>query len=282
MRWRKTGREGIEDRRGMPVGRTGAIGGGMGIVGLLLVLLFNSLGGGGGGINLDPGTGGLPGMPAAQQRDPNAPDPDAALVDFVAFVFEDVQNSWEETFTGADRRYQRTTLVLFEQGTTTGCGSASSAIGPFYCPADQKVYIDLSFFQELGRRLGAPGDFAQAYVIAHEVAHHVQKVVGTSDRVREAQQRDPDDANELSVALELQADCLAGVWAHSAFNDNLLEEGDLEEGLDAAAAVGDDRLQKQSGGSVNQETWTHGSSAQRVSWFRKGFDTGDPEECDTF
>jgi len=263
------------------MGRTGAVGGGLGLAGLLVVLLLNVLGGGGGGINLDPGTGGLGGMPAAE-RDPNAPDPDAALVDFVGFVLEDVQQSWEQAFQQAGRRYERTTLVLFERGTTTGCGSATSSVGPFYCPADRKVYLDLSFFQDLSRELGAPGDFAQAYVIAHEVGHHVQQLLGTSDRVRAAQQRRPDDANELSVALELQADCLAGVWGHSAYTDQLLEQGDLEEGIGAASAVGDDRLQQQSGGRVDQETWTHGSSKQRVSWFRKGFDTGDPEECDTF
>ena len=265
----------------MPMGRTGAVGGGLGLAGLLVVVLLNLLGGGGGGISLDPGTGGLGGMPAAE-RDPNAPDPDAQLVDFVGFVLEDVQKSWEQVFSQAGRRYERTTLVLFERGTTTGCGSATSAVGPFYCPADRKVYLDLSFFQDLSRQLGAPGDFAQAYVIAHEVGHHVQQLLGTSDRVRAAQERRPDDANELSVALELQADCLAGVWGHSAYTDQLLEQGDLEEGIGAAAAVGDDRLQEQSGGRVNEETWTHGSSEQRVSWFRKGFESGNPEDCDTF
>lgn len=293
MRWKRTGPSTqIEDRRGMgggggfgfPMGR--AAGGGFGLVGLILAVLFgtNIVGGGGGGFDggsgLDPfdqrtGSGGGRAIDAA-------PDPDAQLADFVTFVVEDVQASWEQQFRAAGKAYPTTTLVLFEEATQSGCGPASSATGPFYCPADSKVYLDLGFFRELSDRFGAPGDFAQAYVIAHEFGHHVQNVLGINERVRREQQRQPDEANQLSVRLELQADCLAGVWANSAYEDDLLESGDLEEGLEAAAAVGDDRIQHQAGRRVDPHSFTHGTSEQRASWFKKGFERGQPDSCDTF
>jgi uncharacterized protein len=276
MRWRRgTGGGQIEDRRGAgPV----ALGGGAGAIGVVVLLLFYLLGGGGGsgGGPLE----GLPELPAAQGQ--TGPDPDAELKDFVGFVVQDVQRSWTTAFANSDKQYEPTTLVLFEQATQTGCGIGSSQTGPFYCPLDRKVYLDLGFFRELRSRFGAPGDFAQAYVIAHEFGHHVQNILGINSEVRQKQQANPEEANELSIRLELQADCLAGVWAHSAYEQQLLEEGDLEEGLAAAAAVGDDRIQEQTSGRVNPEQWTHGSSEQRVTWFKKGFDSGDPGACDSF
>jgi predicted metalloprotease len=277
MRWRRgTGGGQIEDRRGAgPV----ALGGGVGGLGLVVLLLFYLLGGGGGGSGGGP-LEGLPELPAAQGQ--TGPDPDAELKDFVGFVVQDVQRSWTTAFANSDKPYEPTRLVLFEQATQTGCGVGSSQTGPFYCPLDRKVYLDLGFFRELRSRFGAPGDFAQAYVIAHEFGHHVQNILGINSEVRQKQQANPEEANELSIRLELQADCLAGVWAHSAYEQQLLEEGDLEEGLAAAAAVGDDRIQEQTSGRVNPEQWTHGSSEQRVTWFRKGFDSGDPGACDSF
>jgi predicted metalloprotease len=200
----------------------------------------------------------------------------------MGFVVDDVQDRWRQDFADSGRTYQTTKLVIFDGQTQTGCGLGSSDTGPFYCPADRKVYLDLGFFRELGQRFDAPGDFAQAYVIAHEFGHHVQTLLGTEGRMREEQQRRPSEANELSVRLELQADCYAGVWAHSAYEENLLETGDVEEGLTAAAAVGDDRIQRSAGRDVDPETWTHGSSAQRVQWFKAGYQNGDPAACDTF
>ena len=277
MRWRRGAGGGqIEDRRGAgPI----ALGGGAGGIGLIVLLLFYLLGGGGsaeGGGPLER----LPELPAAQGE--TGPDPDAELKDFVGFVVQDVQESWTTAFANADRPYEPTKLVLFEGATQTGCGVGSSQTGPFYCPLDRKVYLDLGFFRELRSRFGAPGDFAQAYVIAHEFGHHVQNILGVNSEVRQKQQQNPSEANALSIRLELQADCLAGVWAHSAYEDDLLESGDLEEGLAAAAAVGDDRIQEQTSGRVNPEQWTHGSSEQRVAWFKKGFESGDPGSCDTF
>lgn len=204
------------------------------------------------------------------------------LVEFVSFVLDDVQNTWAQTFPVAARDYRKTKLVLFTDNVSSGCGYAQAAMGPFYCPADEKVYIDLGFYRELRSRFGAPGDFAQAYVIAHEIGHHVQNVLGLSERVRELQQRRPDQANQLSVLLELQADCFAGVWAHSTQRRDILERGDVEEGIGAAAAVGDDRIQKSAGANVNPETWTHGSSQQRVQWFQRGMQKGTVADCNTF
>jgi predicted metalloprotease len=186
-------------------------------------------------------------------------------------------------FTEGSSRYDPATLVIFTQSVQTrGCGAATSAVGPFYCPADAYAYLDQEFFDDLASRFGAPGDFAQAYVIAHEIGHHVQNLTGTSDEVHSLQQQDPENANELSIRLELQADCYAGVWGASAAERGLLQSGDLEEGLDAAAAVGDDRIQEEATGRIDQDTWTHGSAEQRTEWFRAGFESGDPGSCDTF
>jgi hypothetical protein len=283
MRWRRgRGREEIEDRRGQGVGGLGSggggiplpVGGGIGglLIAILLVVLFTTgvLGGGSG--ESSGGSGQLAG----------APDPDAKLVDFIGFVVDDVQGWWQKDFAQSGRTYQVTKLVLFDGQTESGCGLASSETGPFYCPVDRKVYLDLGFFRELRDRLQAPGDFAEAYVIAHEFGHHVQTLLGIEGRVQEERQSHPSEANDLSVRLELQADCYAGVWAHSAYEQNLLESGDLEEALTAAAAVGDDRIQRSAGRRVNRESWTHGSSAQRVQWLKTGFQGGDPGSCDTF
>ena len=266
-----------------------AIGAGVGLPAVLItVLLTTCLGGGGGAGGVDLGSIlgqlGAQAAPAPAEGPPlqGAPDPDAELVDFMGFLIDDVQAAWEPIFDEGGRTYDPTTLVLFEQGTETGCGYGTEAVGPFYCPADQQVYLDLDFFRELSRRFGAPGDFAQAYVVAHEVAHHVQKLLGISDQVRAAQQRNPEAENDLSIRLELQADCFAGVWGYTAYDRDLLEGGDLEEGLRAAAAVGDDAIQQSAGAQVTPETWTHGSSEQRVEWFRRGFESGSPDACDTF
>jgi hypothetical protein len=284
MRWTPGGRsEDLEDQRGQGGGPM--LGGGLRIGAggavLLLVLslvtgqnFFDILGnvvdvGGGGGGQVSDGP---------YQSSPE----EEKLVEFVSFVLDDVQGTWEKMFPVAGRNYRKTKLVLFTDTTRSGCGFAEAAMGPFYCPADEKVYIDLGFYRELRSRFGAPGDFAQAYVIAHEIGHHVQNVLGLSERVRELQQRRPDTANQLSVLLELQADCFAGIWAHSTEQRDILEKGDVEEGIGAAAAVGDDRIQKQAGGHVNPETWTHGSSQQRVQWFDRGMQKGLVADCNTF
>ena len=287
MRWRPgRGMGQIEDRRGgrgvgMPLGVGG---GGLGLLGLVAYLLISALGGGGGGVSLDPGLAPFPAnpAPAAGEGLPAERDPDLRAKQFVAFVTDDVQDSWARLFAAAGRRYEPTKTVIFTGSVSTGCGAASSATGPFYCPRDRKVYLDLGFFEELSRRFGAPGDFAQAYVIAHEFGHHVQTLLGIADDVRRGQQEHPDEANELSVRLELQADCFAGVWGHSAYRENLLEEGDVEEGLNAAAAIGDDRIQEAARGRADPESFTHGSSEQRRRWFDRGFDSGDPNSCNTF
>jgi predicted metalloprotease len=243
---------------------------------VLVVLLATGVLGGGGGTATNPEANG------SVRRIPGAPDPDADLVDFAGFVVDDVQTFWQEDFANSGRTYQITKLVLFDGQTESGCGLASSETGPFYCPVDRKVYLDLGFFRELGDRFQAPGDFAEAYVVAHEFGHHVQLLLGIEERVRQEQRDQPSQANELSVRLELQADCYAGVWAQSAYQQNLLETGDVEEALRAAAAVGDDRIQRSAGARVDPETWTHGSAAQRVQWFKSGYAKGDPRDCDTF
>ena len=266
------------------------IGAGLGIPGTIIVVLLYLLmnsgvlgGGGGGGLGFDDPFRNLPGasQPGANPIPPEA-DPDADLVNFVSAVLDDVQGVWAETYDQAGNEYPPARLVLFEEATQTGCGVGSAATGPFYCPPDETVYLDLGFFRELAQRFEAPGDFAQAYVIAHEIAHHLQNVTGLSGEVRQAQQQNPSEANELSIRLELQADCLAGVWGFTARQRGILEAGDLEEGLTAAASIGDDRIQREATGRVDPETWTHGSSEQRVMWFRRGFDRGDPAACDTF
>jgi uncharacterized protein len=213
---------------------------------------------------------------------PGAPDPKARLVSFVGFVFQDVQRSWQAEFARAHLAYQPARLVLFHRAIKSRCGPASTATGPFYCPLDTSVYLDIGFFRALATALDAPGDLAQAYVIAHEMGHHVQTLTGVTQQVMAAESQNPAIANELSIPLELQADCLAGVWAHSTYERGLLESGDLQEGLNAAAAVGDDRIQAKTTGRIDPETWTHGTSEQRAGWFLRGFERGEPAACDTF
>ncbi len=284
MRWTPGGRsDDLEDERGTSGGGPMLGGGGMRIgLGGAAVLLVLSLVTGQNFFALlgnFVGTGSGGGQATAPYQ--SSPEEDK-LVEFVSFVLDDVQGTWEKAFPVAGKSYRHTKLVLFTDNVRSGCGFAETAMGPFYCPEDEKVYIDLGFYRELRERFGAPGDFAQAYVIAHEIGHHVQKILGLSERVREMQERRPSAANQLSVLLELQADCLAGVWAHSTEQRNILERGDVEEGINAAAAVGDDRIQKQAGARVNPETWTHGSSQQRVEWFKRGMEGGKVSDCNTF
>jgi len=212
---------------------------------------------------------------------PGSPDEEKEA-QFVDFVQADAQDFWTQQFQAAGQGYERAKLVLFRNQVSSGCGVASSATGPFYCPLDQKVYVDLGFFDELRRRFQAPGDFAQAYVLAHEIGHHVQQELGVERDVRRQSHDNPDDANALSVRLELQADCLAGVWARSTYDRGILESGDLQEGLGAAAAVGDDRIQTKAQGRIDPESFTHGTAEQRSHWLQTGFDSGSLEACDTF
>jgi predicted metalloprotease len=204
------------------------------------------------------------------------------MVQFVSFVLDDTQKTWAQILSAQGVRYRHAKLVLFRDRIDSACGMAQSASGPFYCPGDEKVYIDLGFYDELKQRFGVPGEFAEAYVLAHEIGHHIQKLVGIEEKVHAAQEQNPRAANRLSVDLELQADCFAGVWGHSTDQRRLLDPGEVKEGLDAAAAVGDDRLQRMAGRHVNPETFTHGSSQQRMDWFQKGFSTGDMSACNTF
>jgi uncharacterized protein len=281
MRWQMGRRsDNIEDQRGMPVGRGAVVGGGIGTIVLVLLALY---------FGVDPSVvlqGADPGdsrsVSSVQQQ--RAPAGDEPLKDFVSVILADTEDTWGELFQRMGRQYERPHLVLFSGAVRSACGFAEAAVGPFYCPGDRKLYIDLSFYRDLRDKLGAPGDFAQAYVIAHEVGHHVQNLLGIAERVQAAQgKRGRTEANALQVRMELQADCLAGVWANNAQRArNLLESGDIEEGLNAASAIGDDRLQRQSMGRVVPESFTHGSSAQRVRWFKRGIDTGDPGQCDTF
>jgi len=249
------------------------VGGGLvGIVGLLLALfLGGGLGGGGGDGDVTDIFGQL------QSPGGTVDARDDELVQFMSDALDDIQAFWS-TEAGLGNGYQDARLVLFTDGVSTGgCGNAPSSVGPFYCPADQQAYIDLTFFKVLDQRFGAPGDFAQVYVLAHELGHHVQNLLGTNDEVRRLQEQDPSRANEYSVRLELQADCYAGVWGNSAKDRGLLEPGDVEEGLGAATAVGDDAL-----GNPSEESWTHGSSESRQRWFTRGLDGGDHRDCDTF
>jgi uncharacterized protein len=284
MRWTPgSSRADVDDLRGQGGGRMRMPGGGrLGSGGFVVLLLrsvvfrknfFALLGG-------DAGPVGQPGVSAPA---PGTTSPEEEqLADFVTFVLNDVQDTWTKEFARSNLQYERARLVLFTDAVRSGCGYAEAAMGPFYCPADHRAYVDLGFYRELKNRFGAPGDFAQAYVLAHEIGHHVQNLLGVANRVRGAQQEDPSAANELSVRMELQADCFAGIWAHSTSQRRLLEQGDIEEGLAAAAAVGDDRIQAQATGRVNPETWTHGSSEQRARWFRAGLETGNVDNCDTF
>ena len=275
MRWQgRPGSSNIEDRRGMR-GMALPVGGGIG--GLVLLLLFSALT----GTNpIDMIGTGQPSEEAAGTSGASGDDPQAQ---FISVVLKDTEEAWTQIFRDHGSTYQPPTLVLFTQATQSACGVGQSAMGPFYCPADQRVYLDLSFFRELDERFGAPGDFAQAYVVAHEVGHHVQTITGVSEQVQGARRGVSErEGNELSVRQELQADCYAGVWGYYAQRRGLLEAGDAEEGLEAAAAIGDDRLQRQSQGRVVPESFTHGSSQQRVEWLRRGMQNGSIEACDTF
>ncbi len=267
----------VEDRRGQGGGRMP--GGRLGLGGIVILLIlsivfkrdFLSLAGGLGGDAPATDAGGAVVSTPAED----------STKQFVSFVLDDAQQTWSGIFTANNAQYEDARLILFRDGVQSACGFAESATGPFYCPGDSQVYIDLGFYDELRERFGAPGDFAEAYVLAHEIGHHVQRLLGTEAEVRRAQQRDPSRANQYSVALELQADCYAGVWAHAAQARGMLEVGDVEEGLGAAAAVGDDRIQRMGGGYVNPDAFTHGSAADRERWFRRGLDSGDPASCDT-
>jgi predicted metalloprotease len=232
------------------------------------------VGGGGGG-------GTAPAQSPSQPHPPSGPDPEAEQVDFIRFVMKDIQDTFDGIYRQEGKQYRRAKLLIFREAIDTRCGRSSSAIGPFYCPGDEQAYIDLSFFRELQQRFKAPGEFAQAYVLAHEMGHHLQKIEGLDQKVRRLGV-DRKGAHGASVRQELQADCYAGVWGHSARTRSIVEMGDLEAALTAATAIGDDRLQKQAGRQVNPETFTHGTSEQRVRWFRRGFETGRVEACDTF
>jgi uncharacterized protein len=281
MRWRPGAGGNVEDRRGRPGARTALPVGG-GLVGIVVTVLILVLGGGGYGVNSPFEQFPAQNQPGGSNAMDRAPDAESELVDFVSFVIGDLQKFWAADFQRAGRDFEPTRLVLFRQGTETGCGPGSSQTGPFYCPIDRQIYVDLGFFRELAQRFRAPGDFAQAYVLAHEYGHHVQTITGISQQVDQASQENPDQRNALSVRVELQADCLAGVWAHSTFERGLLEEGDLEEGLTAAASVGDDRIQAETTGRISPESFTHGTAEQRAAWFKNGFDKGDAGACDTF
>jgi predicted metalloprotease len=227
-------------------------------------------------------SGGGGGSAAIHEPDRARDSAEEPTVKFVSFVLDDAQQTWAGILQQQGIPYRHAKLVLFRDATTSGCGSARSATGPFYCPADEKVYIDLGFYDELKQRFGAPGDFAQAYVLAHELGHHVQKLIGVEQKVSALMRSEPSERNALSVKMELQADCLAGVWAHSTDQRKLLEKGDAESAMNAAAAVGDDRLQKMSTGRVSPESFTHGSSSQRTQWFSRGMDQGTIAACNTF
>jgi uncharacterized protein len=270
----------IEDRRGFRVSR-GVAGGGIGTIVIVLIALF---------FGVDPSLllqgnlqeTNLPQTPSPQSQQSGGQD---EMRQFVARVLGSTERTWSEIFRAAGRTYDKPTLVLFSDTVQSACGFAQAAAGPFYCGPDHKVYIDLSFYRDLRQRFQAPGDFAQAYVIAHEVGHHVQNLLGIMTKVQSLQSRaaNRNEANALSVRLELQADCLAGIWASYANRErNILEQGDVEEGLNAAAQIGDDRIQKRAQGYVVPEGFTHGSADQRVQWFRRGIETADLKQCDTF
>ena len=280
MRWRGRRRSSnIEDRRGSRAPKL--VGGGIGTIALVLVAMY---------FGVDPtpllqGMQGTGGSASSSGTRPTAEDlKDDPLADMISVVVADTEDVWTELFATQGRRYAAPTLVMFSGATRSACGLGQAAMGPFYCPADQKAYIDLVFYDQMRTRFRAPGDFAQAYVIAHEVGHHVQNLLGISGEVHRMKQRvSQAEANALSVRLELQADCLAGVWANrTQRKHNFLERGDVEEALNAASAIGDDTLQRQSRGTVVPESFTHGTAAQRQRWFRIGLDSGDPDRCDTF
>ncbi len=293
MRWTPGGRsKNLEDRRGASsgggggggfgLGGGGGFGGGrLGLGGIVILIILSLV------FKQDflglLGRGGGASAPAVQEEAPVTDAREEPLVQLVSFVLDSTQSFWRAEFAKEGRPYRDAKLVLFRDATPTACGTGQSATGPFYCPGDEKVYIDLAFFDELRQRFKAPGDFAQAYVLAHEIGHHVQNLLGVSDQVHRVQERAGEgEANALSVRLELQADCYAGMWGALAARQGILEAGDTEEGLAAAAAVGDDRLQKMATGRVSPESWTHGSSAQRMEWFTRGFKASDASACDTF
>jgi len=272
MRWtRRTGPSDVEDRRGLSGRRGLSLGIGGTIVVLILSFVFKQ--------DFFALLGGGAALPAGSEAPVAASAEEESLAVFVEFVVGDAQDVWTQLL-GAD--YRRARLVLFRGAVQSGCGHAEAAMGPFYCPADERVYIDLGFYDDLHTRFGAPGDFAQAYVIAHEIGHHVQYLLGIERSMREATRQQPGRANALSVALELQADCFAGVWGYSTNQRAILQSGDVEEGLGAAAAVGDDRIQQRTTGEVRPESFTHGSAAERTRWFRRGLESGQPNACDTF
>jgi len=282
MRWTPGGRsDDLEDRRDDSGGGGFQIGGmHIGIGGFLFLLIlsfvfhrnFLAL----------LSTGSAPTGAATHQADPARDASEKHEVEFVSFVLDDAQKTWTQIFSTRNLQYRHAKLVLFRDSIDSACGFAQAVSGPFYCPQDEKVYIDLGFFNELNQRFGAPGEFAQAYVIAHEIGHHVQKQLGIEAKVMQAQQQNPGRRNALSVPLELQADCMAGIWGNSTEQRQLLEKGEAQEALNAAAAVGDDRLQRMSTGHINPDTFTHGSSAERTHWFERGFDTGTLDSCNTF
>ena len=282
MRWEgQRESSNIEDRRGMGPARISSIGG-LGIGGIVLVLAVSYFTGTN-PLTLINMLSGIQSMTESSAPSDSTPTgaPSDQLGKFAAVVLADTETTWKQLL-GSE--YEEPRLVLFSGGVRSACGTTSSAVGPFYCPGDHKVYLDLTFFNEMAQRLGAPGDFAQAYVIAHEVGHHVQNLTGVAEKITRLQrQASEKDANALSVRMELQADCFAGVWGHHANRTrNLIEPGDFEEGLKAAAAIGDDRLQKMGQGYVQPESWTHGSSDQRMTWLRRGLESGDPSVCNTF
>jgi predicted metalloprotease len=287
MRWTPGGTsDDVEDRRDQDSGGGGGGGfGGFGMphvgIGGIIILLILSFVFKRNFFTLLSGNGG--GAPTTVNR----PDPDRTAkeqpeVQFVSFILDDAQKNWAQILQTEGVPYRHAKLVLFRNSTSSGCGAARAATGPFYCPEDEKVYIDLDFFDELKSRFGAPGQFAQAYVLAHELGHHVQKLIGVEAKVRQLQEQNPRNGNALSVRMELQADCLAGVWSHTTEQRNLLESADVDSALGAAAAVGDDRLQKQATGRVSPETFTHGTSAQRTEWFKRGLEAGTIQACNTF
>jgi hypothetical protein len=281
MRWRDGRRSGnVDDRRGLRAGGGKKVGGGIGVIILALIAMY---------FGVDPAIvldqGATPGMSNGDSAvvSPRSPEEDV-LAEFVSVVLADTEDVWNDIFRQMGREYREPRLVLFTDAVESACGYAQAAVGPFYCPSDQSVYIDLGFYRDLKLRHQAPGDFAQAYVIAHEVGHHVQKLLGVLDKVNNLRQRVSEvEANQLLVRMELQADCMAGLWANHAHRERqVLEEGDIEEALNAASAIGDDRLQRQSRGYVSPDSFTHGTSAQRVEWFTRGARTGDLNQCDTF
>jgi len=297
MKWKRVKSRDVIDIRGasrgsaqgggrspIPIpGGVAGLGGGAGLVVVLVIVAINAFSGGGGGFDLQSAFGTGTGAPGAGNPAPIPPaeDPQRDLKDFSTYVFSDAQQTWSQTLEGGG--YERAQLVLYSDAVSTeGCGSADSAVGPFYCPADERIYLDLSFYDDMRRQLGASGEFAWAYVIAHEMGHHVQRVTGTAAEVDRLAAESPGDANELSVRQELQADCYAGVWAATVFEKGALEDGDLEQAFTAAEAVGDDRLQAQAGGRVNPDSFTHGTSEQRRRWFEAGYAAGEPARCDTF